>query len=111
MILGYHAYDGAPKAAVAPSAIGTTLVYGGKIYEIEPGHSFYTTSPQTLYKERHDYVALVEGEQSEAMREQEKFGLSHGGGTWVSVARKIPIIKSFPLTDELMKELGFRYIE
>lgn len=97
MVLGFHVTDNQIDGDIFPSKTPTTLV-SDEIIDIPAGRTFYSTSPQSLYKQRSKYLVFVEGDQHEIDEQNKKIGAAHGGGEWVSTNRKLPTLKSFDLT-------------
>ncbi len=99
MILGFHVTDNPIEGDILPSKIPTTLLASDETIDIPAGRTFYSTSPQSLYKQHSKYLVFVEGDQSESDEQRKKTGAAHGNGDWVSTNRKLPVVESFKLAD------------
>ncbi len=97
MVLGFHVTDNQIDGDILSSKIPTTLLARDETIDIPAGRTFYSTSPQSLYKQRSKYLVFVEGDQSESDDQHKKTGAAHGNGDWVSTNRKLPVLESFDL--------------
>lgn len=98
MVLGFHVTDNQIDGDIFPSKTPTLLV-GNEKNNIPAGHTFYSSSPQALYKQRNKYLVFVEGDQLEIDEQNKKGGAMLGAGEWISTARKLPVVESFKLAD------------
>ncbi len=108
-ILGIHTSPKKIMGEVKPSTEGTSIVADGKQHEIPAGHSFYSTSPQHLYKHMGGYITLVAGNQKQLAQNREKYNGAHGRGNHVAVAGPIKTLSPpFKLDDEMIKALNLK---
>ncbi len=111
LILGFHVSDLQIVNEVLPGKRATELLNEEGRQEISAGKTYYSTDPEKLYKQHYKYLILIEGDAHEVHEEEKTRGTGHGGGAWVATARKLPVLKTFKLTNELIETLGLKKLQ